>query len=321
MKRAGRMNRYSKRTSLSIHNSRVTVTVIAISAFVLLCVAASIAVGLLLGSKADSYDPSPKFDLPAVDYQSGNKTVQAVDAYAYDLGTNVKPYITRGITDLSTCLRHADGSLSYPSRIGADEALEEGKNLLSDCVEQIHDAGGRVCGYFYVTFMQEEDRYMRELCRAYELALINEAAKLGVDEILLICPEIEEDTVDLIERYVNDASIAAENAVLGVLISPEVLLLTDENLYYAPRIKKVCDFLALDLRGLSPDADQKVGEEDAETEDAAEAVALSSLESVLSETEYYLRAYSMRVVLSKENAVLYDSVKELGIENIQIVGE
>lgn len=89
------------------------------------------------------------------------------------------------------------------------------------------------------------------------------------------------------------------------------MLLTEQDIYYAARLRSVCDFLALDLRALPENADR--------VEEGSEEASL--LEQTAERMEYYVSSYGMRAVLSKSNAALYDSAKSLGFESIQIVGE
>ena len=313
----GRMNRYSRRTSVSIRHSHTAAIVIAVAVFLLLCFAISVLVGLHLGKQADRYQPAPELELFYEPYASGEKTVKPVDAYAYEWGASAKPYAARGVTDFSVCLRGADGALTYTSEIGGLKGfceMTEGV-LLSEEVPYLHEYDGYVCAYFYVRSLETEDLALRELYKAYEIALVEEAARLGVDDVMLVGLDIRDDNVAEIERYVSDMAKAAGRCVLGVLVTPELVIKTDQGSYLAPRIRSVCDYLALDLRGLSADAGAIPEAESGE--DKKESLLFQTLEGV----EYYIRSYGMRIVLSKENAALYESAKELGVISLQIIGE
>lgn len=313
MAKRSRMSKYSRRRAIDGQKNRtVWAFAVAIIAFVLLSVAVSVAVGLALGDKADGIEPKNEYEFPQYEYSSGNKTVRPVDAYAYSFGKDPGAYTAAGITDLSVCLRAFDGVLSYTSLIGAD-TIEDDSDTLEHHVEYIHQNGGRVCAYFYVSSFYEKNVHMKDLYASYEIALINEAARSGVDDIMLVGISVDEDNIDSVEAFVARAAAAAENAVLGVLVSPETVKLTEDNVYLAARVRSVCDFIALDLRSLSSDAD-KVG-------DGSEDAEKSELERLLDEMEYYVSSYKMRIVLSKNNSELYDSLKALGVCNIQIIEE
>lgn len=310
MARGMRIGRYSRRLSYVGGRSRVMLIVIAAVVFVLLSLVISIVVGIALGKRAEKFDSMPEYDLSVEEYYSGDKKVGAVDAYVFSADANVNSYIVKGITDFSVCLRSGDGELAFASKVTVGDVADQTdgeKPALVKTVDKIHASKGRVCAYFYVRSFDIENEYLRELQKAYEIALVNEAAGCGVDEIMLIAPEADADNIDELEKYVSDMSFAAENAALGVLISPEVFKLSENDVYYASRLRSVCDFAALDLREV-PAGD-----------DAPETAETSELERVLSDMEFYINAYNMRIVFSAENSRLYDEAKELGAISIQIV--
>ena len=321
-----KMSKYARRTSLNARNTRVLPIIALIAVFLVLCFVISLVIGLILGGRAEKVKEKTRFDFLAEPYYSGDKIVRTVDAYAYSLGADVSPYVSRGVTDLSVCLRRADGSLNYTSSIGLLNGfcpVAEDRSLIEE-LDYVHERGGRVCAYFYVTSFETEDTVMRELYQSYEIALVREASECGADDILLICPEVTDENVAELERYVSRMASAAGNAVLGVLVSPELLSLTEEDVYHAARLREACDYIALDLRALPSDAGSVPENETggASGDEVYEMkIEKSRLETVLEEMEYYIRAYSMRVVLSKGNASLYDSLKEHGVVNLQIVEE
>ena len=309
MTRRRRRSKYSRRTLLNRDRSRVWVYIMAIAAFVALCLIISVGVGLLLGKKAGEH--SPRYDFNSKTYYSGYKLVKPVDAHPYTFGDYAGLLTGVGITDFSVCLRSPDGAITYDTEydVSFGEEIAEGVSPLSKYTTYIHESGGFVCAYFHVISFTVEDEHLREIYKAHELALLSEAARSGADEIMLVGLDISEENIDEIERFVSDAASAAGTAVLGALIAPEVFKLTEEGIYHAARLRAVSDFVALDLRDLPDNADSvKVGE-------------ISLLEQVLDEMEYYVSSYSMRVVLSEDNSALYDAMRELGVANIQIIGD
>lgn len=301
--------KYTRRSSYAGGRSRAMVIVIAAVAFVLLSLIISVVVGISLKSRAEKYALQPKYDLAVEEYYSGDKQIEAVDAYAFSAGGNVSSYVAKGITDFSVCLRNAGGELQFLSSVTADGGegvANGGGKALGSTVERIHAYGGKVCAYFYVNFFEIESGPLRELRKAYEIALVNEAAAGGVDEIMLIGLDVNESNIDEVQRYVSDMSFAAENSALGVLLTSDVFKASENDVYHASRIRSVCDFVALDLRDLPADEEIAEGE-------------MGSLEKMISDMRFYIRSYNMRVVLSKNNSELYDEAKELGVVSIQIV--
>ncbi|MBE6684669.1 MAG: hypothetical protein E7592_03345 [Ruminococcaceae bacterium] len=312
MARVRRRSRYSRRTVLNRNRSRAWIYIVAIAAFVVLCLMISVGVGLLLSEKAEKYENSPKYDFDSKPYYSGDKVVKPVNARLYSFGDYAGLLTGVGITDFSVCLRAPDGSLTYDTEydVSFGEAVGEGVSELSKYTTYIHENGGYVCAYFYVTSFGIEDEYLREIYKAYELALISEAARNGADEIMLVGLDVTDDNIDEIKKFVSDASHSAGASILGVLVSPETFKLADEGIYHAARLRSVCDFVALDLRDLPDDADEVEAEGEA-----------SLLDSTLGDMEYYISSYSMRIVFSEKNSSLCDAAIALGIENLQIIGE
>lgn len=310
MARGVRTSKYSRRTSSGGKRSRAVIVIATVAAFLVLCFVVSVAVGLSLGKQADEYASSHRYDLEVEEYYSGNKRVKAVDAYVFYADSSIKSYILNGVTDFSVALRGSEGELNFSSSIIPAEEGEVQRPDLRELVDSIHSQGGYVCAYFYVVSMNIEDKYQRELHKAYEIALVNEAAESGVDEIMLVGIDTSDAGIEEAHRFVSDMAFAAEGASLGVLIPPEIFKLTEEGAYNAAIIRSVCDFVALDLRGVSCDEPEGADEE---TE--------GQLSSVLAEMEFYVRSYNMRVVFSKENSALYDSAKKMGAVSIQIIEE
>lgn len=308
-----RPRRYATRNTKRAKTVTLVVTALV---FLLLSLAISVTIGILLGKRAEEIGGANMGDGYSLSYEpylSNGRTVEPVDAYAYEWGANVKPYISMEITDFSVKLRGADGGLAYLSEVGELKdfcAISDDVDLSAE-VEYIHSCGGRVRAYFYVHAFGAENPALRELYKAYEIALVSEAARAGVDDIMLIGLEVDGGSIDELERYVSEMSKNTGDCALGVLVSSQLVLLTEQDIYYAARLRSVCDFLALDLRALPESADR--------VEEGAEEASL--LEQTAERMEYYVSSYGMRAVLSKSNAALYDSAKSLGFESIQIVGE
>ena len=314
--RGFRKNRYSRRNLISVRRSQKSTIIIAIVAFVLLCLIISVVIGLILGKKADKIDTKPRYDFSDEDYISNNKTVKSVDAFAYSFGADLSGYLNRGISDFSLCLRNEAGKVMYKSRLAEEFSINSfAEEELDEYVSKIHEYEGYVCAYFYVRSFACEDKTMRELYKSYEIALLCEASELGVDDILLLGLDINQDNADEIEAFVNKVSLAVGDTVVGVNLVPEVFSLSDKDLYLASRIRGACDYVAMDFTNVTDEPysveEGNDGEGDTQTE----------LEALTEKMYYYIKAYSARIILSRDNSYLYDSAKELGIKNIQIVGK
>ena len=306
-----RRNKYAKRVSRGERSSRLLVKMAVVVLFILVCLTVSVCIGIALGKRAEGYDETSAFDIGVDEYYSGDKKVKKVDAREYQWGFGVEYEMSKGITDFSVCLRDADGFITYNSQVDVSigEEADRGSRAISDAVDIVHKDGGSLCGYIYIASFAEEDEYLRGVCKAYELALIREAALGGVDEIMLVGIDVEKCDLDELIRFVSDASIAAGDAPLGVLVNSDCFETSgDERYSVASKLSLVCDFLALDLRNLSKsNLDDKESDEE------------SKLEAVFEQMDVHIRTFDLRLVFSKDGKSLLDLARKMGAESTQII--
>ena len=302
MGRRVRLRRYSRRSANSGRAKRVFGIIFAIVAFLLLSVVLSVAAGLALGRFAEKYDGNDQSGQTLVnDYYSGDKRVKAVNAHEYSWGLGTGYYISIGITDFSVCLRDEDGYITYHSEVAASfsgSTDNMGSRNPADAVAAIKNEGGYVCTYFYSTAFDEPDEYKREILKAYEIALINEAAKSGVDDILIIGLKPTEENIGEMEEFLSNMAKASGKSTLGFLASPEDVKLTDSGVYIVPRLRAVCDFAALDVRGVQ---------------------TRTELYDIIEELEYYISSGDMRLVFSTANSNFTQNAIDRGAKGVQVV--
>ena len=297
MARGIRFKKYSRRTSRARNSSRVWLAVLIVAVFLVLCLLISVIIGLVLGKKAESQAQKPKLDVAVDTYYSGERQVKRVDAFIYDWDFNISN-IWRDEIDFSVCLQESDGSLAYDPGLGITlDGIAFGEKSLAEHVGYIKDYGGHVSAYLYVRTFDTDDEYLRNIICDFEIALVNKAASSGVNDILLVLPKITDSNIDDIEKYVSDMSKASPMSAVGVLLPSELYRLTESDVYHASRLRAVCDFAALDLREATEE----------------------NIETVLTETEYYISSYSLRAVFCSENSKIADLARELGVTSLQII--
>ena len=311
-----RIRKYSRRRSASTNKRSIAPVVIAVTAFILLSFIVSVGVGIALGNRADKIADSPKFDFERVDYDSNGKTVSTVEAYHFPKGASPYDYVNQKIYDLSVCVSHKDGTLDYKLDAVSDFPLREnGEYSFAYLCENAKDAGARICAYVYITAFDTEDEYEREIIKAFEIALVNEIAASGADDILLLGLEPDVGSIDEIENFIAKAALASGETPLGVAVSDEALSLMSEGVYIAARMRSACDYLALDLRELTVSDGESIGKDEDGNPNP------SRLESLLEKNKYYIKSYPMRIIFSQENFRIYHSALSLGVTDLQIVGE
>ncbi len=299
-----RIKKYSRRRSSSPYKRRGVPIVMSVIAFILLSFLISVFVGIMLGRRAEKIAPEQPFELHRTDYESNGKIVSAVEAYYFPLGVSPYDYVRQDINDLSVCVSHKYGELDYYFEIAESFNSENnGSASFETLCADAKDAGARVCAYIHVRWMECEDKYEREILKAYEIALINEMARLGADDILLLGISVSEENISEVEEFVSEAAGAAESTPLGVAVSLEIVELAKAENYLAARVRSMCDYLALDLTHLV----------------VADGESGGKLEEIITEYKYYIKSYPMRILFSREESKLYIPALELGIEDLQIV--
>ena len=311
-----RIKKYSRRTSSAGHRSKTGLVVFLAIVFIILSVIISVAIGVALGRRADNLEPDKYYDLSIPEYSSSGKRVTAVEAYHFPSTANPKDYVYQEIYDLSVAVRHENGELAYHLDVGEKYPIDEmGERSFAALCNDAKKAGARVCAYFYVTSFDVTDKHERELLKSYEIALIAEIAESGAGDIMLLGLEIDSESISEIEKYVYNAAMAAEGVPLGVAIDRETVKKTEEEIYLAARVRAVCDYLALDLTDLNVSDGESIGA------DPDGKPLESRLSEILGEFEYYIKAYSMRIIFSQAEYKIYEPALALGVENMQIIGK
>lgn len=309
-----RMKRYSRRTRVAGKTSRTPVAILCVIVFLVLSISLAVVIGILLGKRSQEVSNRPKYKFDKVEYESGGKSVKSIEGYYFAKGASAADYYVQGISDFSFCLRHKDGSLDYSSdvanKLGFD--LTDDEASVTRTVSRIKAEGGRACGYFFVRAFNERNDGLRDVYVAYELALIEEMAKSGIDEILLLGIDVNSENIDEVEQFIAKASLSAQRTAIGVSVSLDTLRLTEQEIYYAARIKNACDFLALDLRHLTVQDG-----EDGVSSDGQRVPG--KLESIIGQNEYYIKSYGLRLLFSKDASQIYKAAMELGVVDFQII--
>lgn len=311
-----KIKKYARRRSSSPYKKSKAPAVVAVLAFLILSFVISVGIGLILGRKAENIKTGDKLDFEVTDYDSDGKKVSPVEAYHFPLGASPYDYVSQTINDLSVCVSHRDGTVDYSLDI-ADKynSDKSGSHSFESLCSNASKAGARVCAYVYIRSFECENEYEREIMKAYEIALINELALYGADDILLLGISVTDENIAEVEAFVARAATAAENAPLGVALSLDIIALAKEESYLAARVRSSCDYLALDLTHLTVSDGESLGAD----EDGNPIPSL--LEEILTEYRYYIKSYPMRILFSRSESKLYIPALELGVNNLQIICE
>lgn len=207
--------------------------------------------------------------------------------------------------DLGACTAPLPYSLSLPE--GTGMVISEGTPALDAEVRRFKSAGLRVIGVFTVTSLSATDITERALRKGQEMALFSLFSKAGVDELLLLGLPVGNDSLDaaatdyLLETESLLASVPAAVPALGAALTPSAFVgevTEDGTILYAGsltpgRMLSVCDYLALDLRGLGAQVDE-----------------------VLQGVQYAYVRYNLRLLTAQNQPELTDAAVEHGFSRI-----
>lgn len=285
--------------------------------------AVSVGVGSWLLKKAEQYpagDAQPEMTVPEEQIIPVN--VPSVRAYAYTVGERYSSYVYSGISHLCAPLRAQDGTLLFDSRVCKHTEWDEnGSADLAINVWELHKNGLYLCTYMPVEGFATEDAVLRELTLSYEASLIAEAAESGVDEIFLTGIEPTQANIASVVQYLRRVKGLAGDTAIGVLVSPQVLLAAEHDVYLAAQLMEVCDFLVLDLRGLPLYASGTETEAETQAQTTGTQTGEVTVAYVMEHMQYELIRYSPRLALSGEQTDALDFIIGKNYQNWLIMGE
>lgn len=297
-----------RRTRIGKRRKRAWMMFLIIAGAIVLIFAIAVGIGAYLRYKSQSYEPKQKYNFEG-NIPPASDGAGAVYAPIYNYEDTVYSYASKGYTELSVMLGSAQ-SLNYTSDIAAAFAgVDMAQNKLEDYTSAMHRYEITACGYFYSSAFEYEDESMRLLRKSYEVALLAEAAQKGIDDILILGINVNEQNCAEVARYLEDINSAAKNCSVGIAITVGDLLLTNEEIYIAGAMKSSADFVALDLGSLDfSDINAENDEKNPQ-----------NLAQYLNEIKYYLSSYSLRLVFSEKNQGFCKEAYDLGFTNTQAV--
>ncbi len=316
-----KQSRFARRTSASIRRSQKIPVIIGIIVFVVIVTVAAVITGNFLKKKADNYTPEDtRYNVSESLPNFTDNEAKSVLAYAYRLGSDASANAANGVTDFSACLRYPDYSLAYASEVcrfmGSDD-MNENVSLTQN-TEYIHSLGGYFCGYMYMDAFNKYSDSQTRIKKAYEISLAREAAENGVDDILLLGIEVDENNIDDVALFISEIKNGLSDVQVGILIDSQTMQKTFDGIYLVGKLKKVCDYIALDLRGI-----QSVNTGGENTQDSGENQTgesqKSALEQTLEQMDYFIKTYNLRLVFGSEDSENCQKAIELGYGNCQMV--
>ena len=190
-------------------------------------------------------------------------------------------------------------ALFKAERSAASLSLDEGysKSTLQSLASSAEKNGIYLSGVFTLTAFSTTDDLARYEQLSADCLLLTEALRAGLDEVLLVVPELSADQTEELKAFLADLRRLVPEATVGISLPRE--LLSDSNAALLDDLSKHFSLLAVDLSDSEdPDAD---------------------VETML----YTLLRYSMRVMISASDEdtqeALIASITSHSIKNIQFL--
>lgn len=206
-------------------------------------------------------------------------SVKKLRAYAYLLGGDLGDVWENPHASVS--LNAPSSSLAYTSTVAGYLGYSSYRSAkLAECMEELDEAATYISGVFYPRAPYLSSEALRDAEAAKETALMREFLRAGGDEILLRDLPFGVDGVELedILSYVETVATALGDS--PTVVAVPLFALSDGKSAHRilSRLADVADRLALDLGA----ADGSLSPED-----------------WLKESDYFLRQYEMRLLLSE----------------------
>lgn len=254
------------------------------TAIILICAGAALlltlTVGLLLNVWLDdeTYARLTAGEQPPEEQKQTNKSyTRDVHADAYVFGTEGES-VWEDLSEISVTLNTPTGQINYTSEVctflGMDSISD---SVLYDEMGEINLFAYFVSGVFYPQALYREGSDLQYAAAARECALMKEFLHAGGSEILLCgIPFARTDTHSIL-RYVKQVKAMAGESPIGVAV-PLAIARSEGAWELLESLAKECDFLAIDL---------------------TETASVGGAEQILTDAQYYIQQYDMRVLLSE----------------------
>ena len=230
--------------------------------------------------------------------------VRNVNAYVFSLGDEIDTIL--GKTSASVPLNSPDGESQYHSALTRHLGFADGdKPALSEKMQSLVGFIPYISGVFYANALSFEEESLRFEAASEEASLMREFVRAGGSEIL-VCG-LPTDDLDAALSYLEAVRFAVGEIPIGVAV-PLSVASSENGWYVLSKLLTACDFCALDVR-----------EEPTIEGDVDEFGVSPSAEQVIARADYYVSAYSMRLLLSEKQEGLLATLERRLYRNFQVV--
>lgn len=263
---------------------------------------------------ADETKQDAPTDEPSVPLVSakriGGYPIVAETSDSSTFATRLSALTKAGATAVSMPLNDAEGTLLYRSPIAVKLGLQSASERTVSLEQVMKTAKGAevyVSGIFILSDFAEEDDLVRSVALSHATAILTEAFRAGVDDVLLLVPDWQGERVEELIRFAEGIRALYPDAVLGVALGESVLGASDAS-RLLETMSGAMNYLAMDATRV----------------ESADAVA--GVDGLIHDPNYhyYLLYYHMRVLLpagadAEEQTALIAKTEASGMDNWQIL--
>ena len=292
--------RYRRQARRSGAHSPLAVAGICVVIAILLTVIVGNLLTLWLDDETYARLTSGKAEDPAA--QVLHKTaVPNVNAYPHVLGND--PVASSDFPAISVSLNNPDGTLNYVSDVSDYQGLAgNAKAPLSETMQELSLHTVYISGVFYPQVFSYDTEDLRFSATAAEGALLREFMRSGAKDVILASIPFESLSLTDVLTYVKAIKSTLGERPLGVAV-PLSAAQGENGWELLSALLNVCDFCALDVTEVLPHADG----------------TLPTASEILSNADYFLAQYDMRLMLTDKQTELRAEVEMRMISDYQII--
>lgn len=216
----------------------------------------------------------------------------------------------KGATAISLPMTDAQGRLLYKSAVATTLSLQIDSPYrvsAASLVEQARSNGLYLSGIYLLRCFEQEDELLRSVSFAQHAAVLAEALRAGMDDVLLIVPSMTVEQRGELLRFVEQLRALAPDAVVGLAL-PESILSHAQVDDLLAELDAQLNYLAFDVT--------RYGEND--------PAAFVDAQVHSSQNQYRFLYYNMRLLLpdgadDAQQTLIVEAAKSNGVKSWQIL--
>ncbi len=246
-------NRHIQYRKSVYRRRRIRTVLITVAVLLVVLLLAFFIIGNLLKKKTDDHKPIGGAD--TTNPQSEHTVMADIRAYPVPIETSdhttfaerIDALTQKGSYAAAIPLNRADGTLLYrsPTAIRLGKQSESAHSVtIESAMSSVAEQSTYISGIFYLTAFSESDELLRSVELARESAILTEALRSGLRDVLLIAPAMTTEHTDEIIRLTDDLRAMCPDRSIGLALSADFLT-AEQASSVVDRLYEKLDYLAL----------------------------------------------------------------------------